>query len=70
MVWVTTEIQVELTDFETEDLIEELESRTGSRHVEENIKDEAERIWTKQRLGLPWQTDALNLILLLSGKVV
>ena len=69
---VTAEVEVELSDFDTDDLIEELESR-GSLPPEANgdAKELVEAIWLKRRLGNhDYQTELDQLIYGVLGHVV
>jgi hypothetical protein len=71
-VYTEVEVDVELTDFDTDDLLDELESR-GSLPVEGNIdaKELVEAIWLKRRLGNHNYQDELDkLIYAVLGKIV
>jgi hypothetical protein len=71
-VYTEVEVDVELTDFDTEDLLEELESR-GSLPVEGDInaKELVEKIWLKRRLGNNnYQEELDKLIYAVLGKIV
>ena len=72
MAYVTTEVDVDLSDFDTEDLIEELESRGSSAlNNESNAKDLVEKIWLKRRMGNnDYQTELDKLIYTVLGKIV
>ena len=67
--YITTEIDVELDDFDTEDLLEELESR-GSLPVPGNAKEIVESIYLKRRLGQDYQTELDQLIYTVLGKFI
>lgn len=69
---VYTEVDVDLSDFDTEDLIEELESRGSSAlNNESNAKDLVEKIWLKRRMGNnDYQTELDKLIYTVLGKIV
>ena len=69
---VYTEVDVDLSDFDTEDLIEELESRGSSAlNNESNAKDLVEKIWLKRRIGNnDYQTELDKLIYTILGKIV
>lgn len=72
MAYVTTEVDVDLSDFDTEDLIEELESR-GKLPVEGSFdsKELVEKIWLKRRMGNnDYQTELDKLIYTVLGKIV
>ena len=71
-VYTEVEVEVELTEFDTDDLIEELESR-GRLPPEGNInvKELVEQIWLKRRLGNHNYQDELDkLIYSVLGKIV
>ena len=71
-VYTEVEVDVSLSDFETDDLLNELESR-GSLPVEGQIdaKDLVEQIWLKRRLGNhDYQTELDKLIYAVLGKIV
>jgi len=74
MVAVYTEVQVDvdLADFETEDLIDELESR-GELPTDNDFdaKEMLNAIWLKRRLGNhDYQTELDQLIYHVIGKVI
>ena len=71
---ITTEVEVDvdLGDFETDDLLEELESRgelpANSQH---NAKDLLNAIWLKRRMGrTDYQTELDQLIYTGLGQIV
>jgi hypothetical protein len=71
-VYTEVEVDVSLSDFETDDLLDELESR-GSLPVEGQIdaKELVEQIWLKRRLGNhDYQTELDKLIYAVLGKIV
>lgn len=71
-VYTEVEVDVDLADFDTEDLLDELESR-GSLPVNGNIdaKELVEAIWLKRRLGNHDYQDELDkLIYAVLGKIV
>ncbi len=71
-VYTEVEVDVSLSDFETEDLLDELESR-GSLPVESNVdaKSLVEDIWLKRRLGNHnYQAELDKLIYAVLGKIV
>jgi hypothetical protein len=71
-VYTEVEVDVDLADFDTEDLLDELESR-GSLPVNRNIdaKELVEVIWLKRRLGNHDYQDELDkLIYAVLGKIV
>ena len=63
-VYAQVEVEVELSDFETDDLIEELENRDALRNGNLDF-DERElitQIWMNRRLGKDYQSELDNLI--------
>jgi hypothetical protein len=71
-VYTEVEVDVELTEFDTDDLIEELESR-GRLPPEGNInvKELVEQIWLKRRLGNHNYQDELDKVIYsVLGKIV
>jgi hypothetical protein len=69
-IYTEVEVDVDLSDFDTEDLVEELESR-GAGTIEFGDGTEVLRvIYEKRRLGQDYQTELDQLIWLGLGKVV
>jgi hypothetical protein len=70
-VYTEVEIDVDLTDFDTEDLVEELESR-GALPVEgsDNAKEIVEQMYQLRRLGRPYDHLVDNLFYSVLGRVV
>jgi hypothetical protein len=71
-IYTEVEVDVNLEDFETDDLIEELENR-GSLPPEANgdAKELVEAIWLKRRLGNhDYQTELDQLIYRVLGHIV
>jgi hypothetical protein len=71
-VYTDVEVDVDLTDFETEDLIDELESR-GDLPTDNDFdaKEMLNAIWLKRRLGNhDYQTELDQLIYHVIGKVI
>jgi hypothetical protein len=64
------EVDVDLSDFETDDLIEELESRGAGTGEFGDGKDILMVIYEKRRLGQDYQTELEQLIWLGLGKFV
>jgi hypothetical protein len=64
------EVDVDLSDFETDDLIEELESRGSAVMDYGDGKEVLLAIYEKRRLGRDYQTELDQLIWLGLGKVV
>ena len=71
-VYTEVEVDVSLSDFDTDDLLDELECR-GSLPVEGQIdaKELVEQIWLKRRLGNhDYQQELDKLIYAVLGKIV
>ena len=71
-IYTEVEVDVDLSDFETEDLLEELESR-GELPVDSryDAKDLLEAIWLKRRVGrTDYQTELDQLIYAGLGKII
>ena len=70
-IYTEVEVDVDLGDFDTDDLIEELESR-GAAHVETGDANELlQAIWLKRRVGrTDYQTELDQLIYAGLGKIV
>ena len=69
-IYTEVEVDVDLSDFETDDLIEELESRGAGATVVSGGKEILETIWLKRRQGRDYQTELEQLIWLGLGKVI
>ena len=71
---VTVDAEVDLSDFDTDDLIEELESRRKwpvSSDIRFDSTELLETIWKKRRLGNhDYQTELDQLIYAVLGKVI
>lgn len=70
MSWKTinVDVDVDLSDFDTEDLIEELQSRGHSESYSYN--EQLLAIWQKRRLGQDYQKELDELIYQELGKVL
>ena len=64
------EVDVDLSDFETDDLIEELESRGSGTLDYGDGKEVLQSIYEKRRLGQNYQTELDQLIWLGLGKFI
>ena len=64
------EVDVDLSDFETDDLIEELESRGAGTGEYGDGKELLQAIYEKRRLGKDYQTELEALIYLGLGKII
>ena len=69
-IYTEVEVDVDLSDFETDDLIEELESRGAGATDYGDGKVILETIWIKRRQGRDYQTELEQLIWLGLGKVI
>jgi len=69
-IYTEVEVDVDLSDFETDDLIEELESRGAGATDYGDGKEILETIWLKRRQGRDYQTELEHLIWLGLGKVI
>ena len=70
-VYTEVEVEVDLTDFETEDLIEELEDRGQSMgNGPYDSKELLEQIWMLRRNGKDYQRQLDNLIYNVTGRIV
>jgi hypothetical protein len=67
---VYTEVDVDLGDFDTEDLLEELESRGSGTLDYGDGKEILNAIYEKRRLGQDYQTELDQLIYAGLGKIV
>lgn len=72
--YVTAEVEVDLSNFDTDELIEELESREVDYNTQGVDADEMrgllEKIWLNRRTGKDYQNELDNLIYGVLGKVV
>ena len=74
-VYKEVEVDIELSDFETDDLIEELESRgelpSRSGPGPNDSKELVERIWMKRRMGNHnYQSELDQLIYNVTGHII
>jgi len=69
--YITTEVEVDLSDFDTEDLLDELEIR-GSlpADVPGDSKDLVEAIWLRRRNGQDYDDLVDKLIYNVTGHVI
>jgi hypothetical protein len=70
--YITTEVDIDLSEFDTDDLIEELESRGKSLGVSSSFSttELLEKIWILRREGKEYQTELDSLIYNVLGKVI
>jgi hypothetical protein len=69
-IYTEVEVDVDLSDFDTDDLIEELESRGAGATDYGDGREVLESIYQKRRLGQDYQTELEALIYLGLGKIV
>ena len=70
-VYTEVEVEVSLSDFDTEDLIKELESRGNSPpECDLDSKEIVESIYLKRRFGKDYQQELDQLIYQVIGKIV
>jgi hypothetical protein len=70
-IYTEVEVDVDLSEFDTDDLIEELESRGAGVEPEfGDGKELLEQIWLKRRSGQDYQSDLDQLIWMGLGKVL
>jgi hypothetical protein len=69
-VYTEVEVDVDMSDFDTDDLIEELESRGAGATDYGDGKDVLRLIYEKRRLGQDYQSELDQLIWLGLGKVI
>ena len=71
-VYVETEVDVDLSYFETDDLLDELASRSSlPTEADSNAKELVEQIWLKRRQGNhDYQQELDQLIYQVTGRVV
>ena len=69
-IYTEVEVDVDLSDFETDDLIEELESRGAAATDYGDGKDILIAIYEKRRLGQDYQTELETLIYLGLGRFI
>ena len=70
LVYKEVEIDMDLSDFDTDDLIEELESRGSGTPDYGGGKEVLESIYQKRRLGQDYQQELDKLIWLGLGKII
>jgi hypothetical protein len=68
MAYITTEVDVDLCDFDTDDLLDELESRNELPAFQ--AKQMIESIYLKRRIGQDYQKELDNLIYEIVGKII
>lgn len=72
--YVTAEVEVDLSEFDTDDLIEELENRGVDYNIKgadgDEMRDVLEQIWQRRRQGQDYQRELDQLIWGVLGRVV
>jgi hypothetical protein len=66
--YITTEVEVDISEFDTDDLIEELKSRDSDYVYGKN--DLIEKIWILRREGKDYQVELDLLIYNTIGKII
>jgi hypothetical protein len=69
-VYTEVEVDVDMSDFDTDDLIKELESRVGGNGEFGDGKDLLQAIYEKRRLNQDYQTELDQLIWMGLGRFV
>jgi hypothetical protein len=71
-IYTEVEVDVDISEFDTEDLLDELASRSSlPAEANDNAKELVEAIWLKRRLGNhDYQTELDKLIYAVLGKIV
>ena len=69
-IYTEVEVDVDLSDFDTDDLIEELESRGSGAMDYGDGKEILETLYEKRRVGKDYQSELDQLIWLGLGKVL
>lgn len=69
-IYTEVEVDVDLSDFDTDDLIEELESRGSGTPDYGDGKEVLQSIYEKRRLGQDYQQELDQLIWLGLGKII
>lgn len=72
--YVTAEVEVDLADFDTDDLIEELERRRLDYNTQgvdgDEMRGVLEQVWLRRRQGQDYQAQLDSLIYGVLGKLV
>jgi len=72
--YVTTEVEVSLEEFDTDELIDELESRGVDYNTNgvdgDEMQEVLDQIWQKRRIGQDYQAQLDKLIYGVLGKVI
>lgn len=72
--YITAEVEVDLSEFDTDDLVEELENRGYDYNTKgvdaDAMRELLEQIWNQRRQGQDYQTSLDQLIWGVLGKVL
>jgi hypothetical protein len=72
--YVTAEVEVDLEEFDTDELIEELERRGVDYNTNgvdgDEMREVLNQVWQKRRLGRDYQAELNQLIYGVLGKIV
>jgi hypothetical protein len=69
-IYTEVEVDVDLADFDTDDLVEELESRGAGTTDYGDGRELLTEIWLKRRQGQDYQTELSQLIYNGIGKII
>jgi hypothetical protein len=67
---VSVDVDVDLSDFDTQDLIAELETRSGARLPQTDLESLIQVLYEKRRTGLDYQSELDLLIFNTLGRIV
>ena len=67
---VSVDVDVDLSDFGTEDLIAELETRSGARLPQTDVESLVQVLYEKRRTGLDYESELDLLIFNTLGRIV
>jgi ABC-type transporter lipoprotein component MlaA len=71
MAYVTVDVDVDLSDIDTVDLVEELESRGGTElSISDDLYTIIRNLYEKRRTGKDYQTELDQLIFSVLGKII
>lgn len=71
MPYVTVDVDVDLSDIDTVDLVEELESRGGTElAISDDLYTIIRNLYEKRRIGKDYQTELDQLIYQSLGKII
>ena len=67
---VSVDVDVDLSDFETQDLIAELETRSSARLPQDELESLIQVIYEKRRTGLDYESELDLLIFNTLGRII